>query len=71
MALFREDVEIIAICDIDPNSVGEALKQIKEKGYADAYRGQGKPIILLGVGFDETTKNVKTWLAEKIPVGSE
>jgi Oxidoreductase family, NAD-binding Rossmann fold len=32
MAMFRDDVEINAICDIDPNSIGESLKLIKSKG---------------------------------------
>ena len=32
MAMFRDDVEINAICDIDPNSIAEALKLIKAKG---------------------------------------
>ena len=32
MAMFRDDVEINAICDIDPNSIAESLKMIKVKG---------------------------------------
>ena len=32
MAMFRDDVEINAICDIDPNSIAESLKLIKAKG---------------------------------------
>ena len=32
MAMFRDDVEINAICDIDPNSIAESLKMIKAKG---------------------------------------
>jgi len=32
MAMFRDDVEINAICDIDPNAIGESLKLIKAKG---------------------------------------
>ncbi len=31
-ALFRDDVEVNAICDIDPNSVNAALDQIKKAG---------------------------------------
>ena len=31
-ALFRSDVDVNAICDIDPNSVGKALAQIKKAG---------------------------------------
>jgi hypothetical protein len=32
MAMFRDDVEINALCDIDPNSIAESLKLIKAKG---------------------------------------
>ena len=32
MAMFRDDVEINAICDIDPNAIAESLKLIKVKG---------------------------------------
>lgn len=32
MAMYREDVEINAICDIDPDAVAISLKMIKEKG---------------------------------------
>jgi hypothetical protein len=32
MAMFRDDVEINAICDIDQNSIAKSLKLIKEKG---------------------------------------
>ena len=32
MAMFRDDVEINAICDIDPNSIAESLQLLKAKG---------------------------------------
>ena len=32
MAMFRDDVEINALCDTDPNSIAESLKLIKAKG---------------------------------------
>jgi hypothetical protein len=32
-ALFRTDVEIVAICDIDPMAIAESLKMIKDKGF--------------------------------------
>lgn len=32
MAMYRDDVEINAICDIDPNSIAESLKMLKAKG---------------------------------------
>jgi hypothetical protein len=32
MALYREDVEIVAICDVDPNAIQQAQKMITAKG---------------------------------------
>ncbi|MDZ7897493.1 MAG: Gfo/Idh/MocA family oxidoreductase [Arcicella sp.] len=32
MAMFRDDVEVNAICDIDPNSIAKSLKMVKDKG---------------------------------------
>jgi len=32
MALYRDDVEIVAICDVDPNAIQIAQKMISDKG---------------------------------------
>ncbi len=37
---------------------GSALQQLKERGYADRYRGLGQPIHLVGVEFSAETRNV-------------
>ena len=37
---------------------GAALAQIKAKGYADKYRGEGWPIILIGVEFSRESRNI-------------
>jgi len=42
----------------------EALQQIKDKHYAQKYQGLGKQIILLGVEFDQQTRNIGGWLEE-------
>ncbi len=42
----------------------EALAQIHEKKYAEAYQDDGRQIILVGVAFDETERNIGTWLIE-------
>ncbi|UTC63106.1 ATP-binding protein [Treponema sp. OMZ 787] len=39
----------------------DALKQIKEKNYADKYSGSGKQIILIGASFDEEKRTIKDW----------
>ena len=37
---------------------GAALAQLKEKGYADKYRGLGQPIHLIGVEFSREERNI-------------
>ena len=37
---------------------GSALQQLKERGYADRYRGLGQPIHLVGVEFSAETRNI-------------
>ncbi len=38
---------------------GSALAQLRERGYADTYRGRGEPIHLIGVEFSRETRNVQ------------
>ena len=37
---------------------GRALAQIRERGYADKYRGRGQPIHLVGVEFSRDSRNI-------------
>ncbi|MDE0448586.1 MAG: ATP-binding protein [Spirochaetaceae bacterium] len=37
---------------------GSALAQLRERGYADKYRGRGEPVHLIGVEFSRETRNV-------------
>ncbi|AGT44802.1 ATP-binding protein [Treponema pedis] len=46
-------------------SAEEALKQIKEKKYAEAYRAEDKEIVLIGVNFNAEEKTIGEWLTEK------
>ncbi|QSI05789.1 ATP-binding protein [Treponema pedis] len=47
-------------------SAEEALKQIKEKNYAEAYRAENKEIVLIGVSFNAEEKTIGEWLTEKV-----
>ena len=40
---------------------GSALAQLRERGYADKYRGLGEPIHLIGVEFSRETRNLTTF----------
>ena len=42
-------------------SAAEALAQIKDKGYVDAYRDRGKSVFALGIGFDLEQRNLADW----------
>lgn len=37
---------------------GRALRQLKDKGYAEKYRAAGQPIYLIGVEFSRAGRNV-------------
>lgn len=38
-----------------------ALQQIKDRDYALAYLHRGKPVVLLGIAFDQEQRNVAEW----------
>ena len=45
-------------------SADDAIAQIKEQGYLKKVRATKRPIHLVGVSFDEKTRNVKEWKEE-------
>ena len=45
-------------------SAQDAIDQIKERGYLKKIRATKRPIHLVGVSFDEKTRNVKEWKEE-------
>ena len=50
---------------VDDQAEGKALQQIKDKGYADKYRGKGQVIYLIGVEFSKTARQVVGFEVEK------
>ena len=42
-------------------SVGEALRQIDEKGYLIPYRADGRQLVKVGASFDKTERNIGQW----------
>ena len=40
---------------------GAALRQLRERGYADKYRASGEPVHLIGVEFSEEARNIQTF----------
>ncbi len=47
-------------------SAEQAVKQIKEKGYADKYKLKDKEIILIGINFSTEKENISEHLIETI-----
>jgi hypothetical protein len=52
------------VVELAPN--GRALQQLKDKRYADKYRGDGLPISLVGVEFSRETRNVAGFEVESV-----
>ncbi len=44
----------------------KVLAQVKAKGYAEKYQGRDKKIILIGIGFSSTEKNVTEFVWEEL-----
>ena len=44
-----------------------ALKQIRDKGYAEPYRQSDRKIILLGINFSTETRNIAEWQMGRVP----
>ncbi|MEL3906438.1 MAG: ATP-binding protein [Treponema sp.] len=51
---------------ISNGSAEDALKQIREKGYADRYAGSGKKVMAIGASFDGEKRTIKEWVADGI-----
>ena len=47
-------------------SAEDALNQIKENGYAEQYKVDGKKIVLVGSSFDKEKRTIKDWKTEML-----
>lgn len=45
-------------------SADEALRQIYEKGYAEPWKGESRPVRVVGVNFDSEKRNIGEWKVE-------
>ena len=46
------------------DSANAALAQIRQRGYADKYRSDGRPITIVGIAFSSAERNITDWKAE-------
>ena len=45
-------------------SASNAIEQIKNREYAAAYKQSDKTVILVGINFSQTERNVESWESE-------
>ena len=62
--LFNGNVYVFEFKMVDREPQGLALVQIRERGYADKYRGLGWPIHLIGVEFGREERNIVAFSVE-------
>ncbi len=55
---FNNNIYLFEFKVVELASEGGAMAQLKEKGYADKYRGLDQPIYLIGVEFSKDTRNI-------------
>ena len=66
--LFAGQVFLFEFKVVETNPSGSALRQLKDKGYADKYRSRGEPIHLVGVEFSKTSRNVVGFEVETLSI---
>jgi hypothetical protein len=55
---FNSNVYLFEFKVVEMASEGGAMAQLKEKRYADKYRGLNQPIYLIAVEFSKATRNL-------------
>ena len=48
-------------------SAGAALDQLRERGYAEKYRQEGRPVCLVGIHFSEESRNIVEFEVDRLP----
>jgi len=58
--------DAVYIIEFKMSTAQIARQQIREKSYDQPYRSLGKRIILLGIAFDEASRNIVDWQTETV-----
>ena len=66
---FNQNVYLFEFKVVEITPEGRALRQIKDRGYADPYKGLGQPIHLIGIEFSKTSRSVVGFEWETLPEG--
>ncbi len=64
--LFGGQVYLFEFKVVEEAPVGNALQQLRDRGYADKYRALGRPIHLIGVEFSKVERNIVGFEVETI-----
>ena len=62
---FNGNVYLLELKVVEMAREGAAMAQLKERRYADKYRGSGEPVHLIAVEFSKDTRNVVSFEAER------
>ncbi|QVL48457.1 MAG: AAA family ATPase [Thiocapsa sp.] len=63
---FNEQIYLFEFKVVELEPEGRALQQIKDRGYADKYRADGRPIHLIGVEFSRERRQVVGFAVETL-----
>jgi hypothetical protein len=63
---FNQQIYLFEFKVVELTPEGQALQQIKDKGYADKYRAEGLPIHLIGVEFSREQRSVVGFAVESV-----
>ena len=61
---FDRNLYLFEFKTVDNEPTGEAMAQLKARGYADKYRSQGHPVHLIGVEFSRQHRNLAAFHVE-------
>jgi hypothetical protein len=65
---FNGQVYLFEFKVVEEEAEGRALRQIKDRHYADKYHALGQPIHLIGVEFGKKARNVVGFEVEAAPL---
>ena len=65
VVLFNGNVYLFEFKVVELTTEGAAMAQLKERGYADKYRGRGEPIHLVAVEFSRQSRNIVAFEVER------
>jgi len=63
---FNQQIYIFEFKVVEMAPKGNALQQIKDKGYADKFKALGQPIYLIGVEFSKDGRNIIGFEVERV-----